>query len=136
VASFVDRQAHMPRLLRWVRDLDMYHRILDDMRGGQVDKKGRPSVIGVVDAERPWLGKGSRAQITVHPNAELLNQLDQRIHRAEVEFGMTPYSGVRLFGAGVQGRLTAEQLDRLMAEPRAGDDDQRGEAWAQGLQPA
>lgn len=140
-AVWVDRGAHMSRLYRWVRDLDTYHRILDDLtpREGKAVSRGtaRGAPIGVVDPKRPWLGRGSRAQITVHPNAELLNQLEQRIHRTEVEFGMTPYSQVRLAGAGVQGALTAEQLNRMLDERREQHpEDQASEPWAQGLAPA
>lgn len=143
-ASWVDRGAHMSRLLRWVRDLDTYHRVLDDLtpRKGQVAKRGttaRGAPLGVVDPQRPWLGRGSRAQVTVHPNAELLNQLEQRIHRTEVEFGMTPYAAVRLAGAGIQGQLTAEQLNRLLEQRRGQQPEkpeQPSEPWAQGLTPA
>lgn len=137
-AQWVDSPGHLARLRRWARDLDMYHRVLEDLHPaeageGGADPQARP---GVIDPQRPWLGRGSTRQITVHPNAELLDRLEQRIHRAEVEFGMTPYAAVRLAGSGVQGALTAEQLRRLMAEGTSQQPSEQGEAWAQGLAPA
>ena len=94
-------------------------------------------VPGVMDGQRPWLGKGSTGQITVHPSAALLEQLDQRIHRAEVEFGMTPYAAVRLAGAGVQGALTAQQLGKLLEERnKARPSTDPEQPWAKGLRPA
>lgn len=130
-ATWVDRGAHMHRLIRWIRDVDTYHRVSADLR-----RDARRTVPGVFDAGRPWLGRGSKDQIVVHPNAELLDKLDARIHRVEVEFGMTPYAGVRLGLAGVQGALTAEQL-RALIDERAGHDPAPVDAdWAEGFEPA
>lgn len=142
-ATWVDRGSAMVRLYRWIRDVDMYLRILDDLTPGAGKAESRDDddvlhgVPGVVDSQRPWLGRGSTFQITQHPNAALLQDLDQRIHRAEVEFGMTPLAAVRLAGAGVQGALTAEQLRSLLAKRQADTPaDDVDASWAAGLAPA
>jgi len=140
-ASRVDRGAQMSRLIRWIRDVDHWNRLQADLRPrkAKVDDEGNvvPHVPGALYPERPWLAEGSTGQITRHPSTELVDKLDQRIHRAEVEFGMTPYSEVRLGLAGVQGALTAEQLRKLLDERRRHrDEDPTAEAWAEGFEPA
>lgn len=126
-AQWVDRGSQLPRLVRWIRDVDAWHRVSRDLRG----KRAAP---GVFDQKRPWLGLGSTGQITRHPSAEELDKLDARIHRAEVEFGMTPYAAVRLGLAGAQGALTAEQLRRVVRE-RARDAVPVNAEWADGFRP-
>lgn len=142
-ARWVDRGAAMHRLVRWIRDVDMYERISRDLRPRRprpVAAGETPSVSpipGVVDTARPWLGRGAAEQIRRHPNADLIEQLDERIHRVEVEFGMTPYAAVRLGLAGVQGALTAEQLRALFDERRRhGDSGEPPGEWSEGFEPA
>lgn len=229
-AQWVDRRAHMSRLVRWIHDVDRWHRVQRDLRPSKPRPWPRPEapadlsddaravwdrtvasgrrfgnvdllrtycetvaryrkasatleqtgplsqaingaigrsplhqivldnaammrqlareldldaeasadqrVPGVFDSTRPWLALGSTGQITRHPSSDELDKLDARIHRAEVEFGMTPYAGVRLGLAGVQGALTAEQLSRLVAERGAHEPDPREEEWAGGFTPA
>lgn len=140
-ANWVDRAAHMQRLVRWIRDVDEWNRIHRDLR----PRTGKPALLsqidhrqhvpGIIDPTRPWLAQGSTGQITRHPNTEEIDKLDARIHRAEVEFGMTPYAGVRLGLAGVQGALTAEQLSKLIHERSRRDADPAGEDWAEGFAP-
>lgn len=131
-ARWVERGAAMNRLGRWIRDVDMYERISRDLRPRRTN-----ATPGVLDAMRPWLGRGAAAQIRRHPNTDLLEQLDERIHRVEVEFGMTPYAAVRLGLAGVQGALTAEQLRKLFDERRrAGGQGEPAGEWSEGFEPA
>jgi hypothetical protein len=168
-ATWVDRHSAMPRLRRWVRDVDAYERIVRELapgvraglvalepeappeeelepqpHGGTLQRKRAVGVLvrdeegvpGVFDSRRPWLGLGSTGQVTAHPHTQLLNDLDARIHRAEVEFGMTPYAAVRLAGAGVQGALTAEQLRQHLAGNSKGAQEDLDAPWAAGLRPA
>lgn len=133
-AQWVDRYGHMARLVRWIKDVDLYTRLRADLEPGE--RAADAKVLGVVDEQRPWLGKGSTRQVAAHPNAALLAEVDQRIHRAEVEFGMTPYAAVRLAGAGVQGALTAEQLARMLEQRgKAQPTEDEGAPWAAGLRP-
>lgn len=139
-ATRVDRGSQMSRLTRWIRDVDQWHRIQVDLRPRRptLDEDGNVvvRVPGALYPERPWLAEGSTGQITRHPNTDIIDKLDQRMHRAEVEFGMTPYSEVRLGLAGVQGALTAEQLRKLLDERRnRRGDDPADEDWAEGFEP-
>lgn len=141
-AQWVDRGSAMSRLIRWIHDVDMYHRILEDVTPGagkayDVNDDGVASgVPGVFDSQRPWLGYGSTGKVAAHPSTKLLDELDQRIHRAEIEFGMTPYAAVRLAGAGVQGQLTAAQLSKMLADTRDGAPPEEDAPWAAGFKSA
>ena len=61
--------------------------------------------------ERP-LVKGSTGQETLHPILKEVGVLEERIAKLEAQFGLTPWSRLRLGLSAVESYRSLEQLDR------------------------
>lgn len=101
VAAAVDRHSDIPRLERWIAQVDEYERCM------RVFRKSR-------------LVRGSTGQPVLNPLAQYLSTLENQISRTETEFGMTPMARLRL---GIAVGEAHRSLAELNAEVNADDDD-------------
>lgn len=93
-ARMVDHLADMPRLIRWIEQLDEYDRV--------VEKMGRD-----------WLVRGSTGNEVLNPLARYLAQLDTQLARTETEFGMTPMGRKKLSLKAEEPAPAVDPLDEL-----------------------
>ena len=94
VAGAIDLRSDLPRLERWIQDVDEYE------RAGKALRSNR-------------LVRGSQGQPVLNPLAAYLHQLDTRIRATETDFGMTPMARIRL---GIAVGEAARTLSELNAE--------------------
>lgn len=107
VASAVDRGADMPALLHWAWCLNELDTILPVL-------------------SRTRLITGSAGQPALNPLAQYAQQLRSAVQWATVEFGMTSLSRSRLGLTIGQAKLTAQELNRRLAN---GTESRAVEVW-------
>jgi hypothetical protein len=103
VTSGVMRPADVTVALRWIRNLDRYHRLI-----AKADRN--PTVIGSTGQPRP------------NPSYDLCFKLEASIDNAERRMGISPLDRLRL---GAQLAETAETLAQINAEEISEGDDPR-----------
>ena len=101
VAEVIDPAADLPRLERWIKDSDEFTRVSRD-----VDRIGRMVL-------------GSMGQPVLNPLYVLLRDLDERLRRAETEFGMTPKARLALGLALSEVTLNRQRIERHTPPPIA-----------------
>lgn len=84
----------------------------------------REGLIGPV-RENPTVD-GSQGQPVINPLAKRLAELETRIERTEIQFGMTPKARADLGVAAGTAAMTAEQLNKMAQEGPSGDQDGDG----------
>ena len=102
VSGAADQLADMPRIERWITQLDEYEKVW------QVFVKTR-------------LVKGSKGQVSLNPLAGHLATLETQITRAEKELGMTPLARAQLGVTFGEAKLTAVELNRQLSALEAGE---------------
>lgn len=114
VAKFIDPDADAGALERWCEHWNEWHRL------------------SAVLKRRPFL-TGSQGQAVINPLYTVLEQVTKHLERFEDDFAARPKARVRLNLEGVQGALTAEQLNRMLRDDRGSSDDG---TWAEGFRAA
>ena len=114
VASAVNRGADMPALRRWAWCLNELAAIM-------------PLVSGPPGGAR-MLKTGDK--LVVNPLTRLVAQYMSEVRTIEIEFGMTPLSRSRLGATIGAAKLTAQELNRRLAEaPGASTEPAWAEEW-------
>lgn len=104
VAQAADPDVDLHRVERWIRAVDEYERVYPEFRKARIST-------------------GSTGQLTLHPLAGYLKQLEADIGHAEAELGLTPMARLRLGIRYAEARITAAQLNQALNQGDYGSSD-------------